>query len=113
MKIFVFSQGQKIEQQLSQLKLDNCRFIHVTSEDELFEHEAEKSILIVDIDSVKDYGFILASKIAGRSDKRCLLVGITTMDVDPRDTKFDFFLGSFNEIKNRFKEIVCRYDEME
>lgn len=112
MKIFIYSHNSNLNHYLDEITGHSFEVVDITSEEELFEHEFEKCILVIDIDSVKDHGFSLASKLASKPEKKYLIVGVTTLEVNSRDSKFDFFFNSFKELKECFETVVEKYEKI-
>lgn len=112
MKTFVFSKTLKIEAILERIPSSHLELVHIEDEEKLLEHGSEKCLLIIDIDTVKDHGFVLASKMATDPNKRAVIIGVTTLDVNSVGAKFDFFFNRYEDISTHFEEIRCRYEEI-
>lgn len=110
--IFVYSYNLELNHCLSDLVSEQSKIEKIANEEELFQHEFERCVLVIDVDSVRDHGFSLASKLATKADKLSIIVGVTTLDVDSRASKFDFFFSSFEELNSRFDEVVKMYEEI-
>ena len=111
MKIYIFSHDSILKQDLEKMTNHTFEIIDIESEEDMILCDIERCILIVDIDSVKDTGFSIASKMANRPDKTSLIIGVTTLDVDSTDSKFDFFFHSIEEFKMSFEEIIDHFKD--
>lgn len=106
MKIYIYSKNSNLDHALNEITHYQFEIVLLDSEEELFRHELEKGVLVIDIDSVGDHGFTLATKLAHRLERQALIVGVTTLQLDSSDSKFDFFFNSFRELKENFEEVM-------
>lgn len=109
MKLFVFSKKAELSQTFHHLNLE---FSEVDLDHDFSDLEDGKCLIIIDIDVLKEEGFKLASKLSSSADFKAVIIGVTKLDVDSRGSKFDFFLNSYEEVKEKFQEIVQRYEEI-
>lgn len=84
----------------------------ISREEDLFKCDSAKCLIVIDIDSLMDRGFTLASKLSQSFEGKCILVAVTTHDIDSRDSKFHFFLKSIEDFHQRYTEIMQKYDEV-
>jgi hypothetical protein len=112
MKFFYLTKNDNLGEILNQATHFDFKVIKILREDEVFEHDFEKCVLVIDIDEYKEHGFTLASKLSTMPDRKALIIGITTLDVDFTDSKFDFFFESFESVMNHFDEIVAKYEKI-
>lgn len=83
----------------------------IDHDEEVEEHDVEKCIILIDIDTFKDHGFTLASRISAKDNKVALVVGVTTMVVDSTSSKFDFFFSSIESFIEKFDSILDKYEQ--
>jgi len=84
--------------------------IRVKNASDLYQYDDEKCVIMIDIDTLKDHGFVLASRLSINTKRKALIVGITTLDVDTQDSQFNIFFKSFKEVIEKFDLIIKEYD---
>ena len=112
MKIFYFTLKENVNDLLVNISKSSFSMTKINSEDELFEHDFEKCILIIDIDTLKDHGFTLATKLSMMPNRKAVIIGVTTLDVDSSESKFDFFFDSLESVKKNINKIVTAYEKI-
>ncbi|MFK7825398.1 MAG: hypothetical protein AB8G05_14690 [Oligoflexales bacterium] len=111
MKIIVFSNNTNPDifiENLSKQKIHADKFNGPSNIDAI---DLANSIIIIDIDSLRDQGFTIASKLANKALGKIIVLAVTTLEVDSRASKFDLFFSSFTEVFDKLKEIKKRYDK--
>ncbi|MCB9063051.1 MAG: hypothetical protein H6622_16125 [Halobacteriovoraceae bacterium] len=112
MKIFSISKSEQFGQMLKKVLKGKYQVESLENEAGLFEHDYDKCMLVIDIDTLQDHGFTLAAKLSAIPDRKALIVGITTFEVDSVDAKFDFFFSSLNSIDENLDLILERYEQI-
>lgn len=111
MHLFIFSPEEQSIDAMQTLNIEIKKISDSNPDLETFQFES--SIVIIDINSLKDMAFTLASKISILKSKPRLILGVTSADIDSRGSKFDFFFQDFNEIVERFDEVKNRYEQVQ
>ena len=111
MKIIVFSNSQNPDIFIENLTKQKFHTIKVHGNSNFDPADLANSITIIDIDSLRDQGFTIASKIAGKVPGKIIVVAVASLEVDSRDSKFDLFCSSFTEVFDKLQEIENKYDE--
>ena len=112
MKLFLMTKRVGLEKFLEAVTQNDFAVVKVSSEAELFKHDIEKCVLVIDIDSFKDHGFALATKLSNFPQRRSLIVGIASWDVDSADSGFDLFFDSFEAVKENLQMIMEEYEKL-
>ena len=112
MKIVVFSNNANPDIFIENLSNKNYETLKISGNTHFESQDLANSIVIIDIDSMRDQGFTIASKIAGKTPGKKVVVAVSTLEVDSRDSKFDLFFNSFTEVFTKLKEIIRKYDEI-
>ena len=112
MKIILLTTKINSGEEFKKIMGSEAEVTQVESEGELAQYENEKSILIIDIDTLLDHGFSVATKMANNPENRFLLIGVTTLEVDSRDSKFTFIFSSLSEVKERLEEVKLSYEKI-
>lgn len=112
MKIFYLTKNNNLGDLLGQSTEFQYQVIALKDEHELFDHDFEKCVLVIDLDTFMDHGFSLAVKLSNQPEKKALIIGVTTLEVDATDSKFDFFFDSIESVNKNFEAIVERYEEI-
>jgi len=112
MKIILLTKKNNSGDELKSILGNEAEIIQVENEVELIKYERDKAVLIIDIDTLLDHGFSVATKIANNPGNCFLLIGMTTLNVDSRDSKFKFIFSSLSEVKERLEEVKLSYEKI-
>lgn len=109
-KLYLYSGNTALEEFFEMTGQHHFEIIRVKNASDLYQYDDEKCVIMIDIDTLKDHGFVLASRLSINTKRKALIVGITTLDVDTQDSQFNIFFKSFKEVIEKFDLIIKEYD---